>query len=145
MCMCNHAYRVLSEDCLHVSLEAPMRWSKVAAFDAWDVKGRGVFTLDVKRLSANTLLYIASRFSWRSTHRVSLKCNYVAIGEVWMPMWQFIVGSVYHVRRHVQTHTHTHFKAFVQTTINEWWWPRLVIVSACLSARRGHWKYSVPD
>lgn len=35
-------------------------------------------------------LFTAVSCSLRSTHATSLKCNYVANGEVWMRMWQFM-------------------------------------------------------
>lgn len=65
----------------------------------------------------------------RSMRATSLKCNYVAIGEVWMWMMQFMDDLVLMdgywaipVHPHPQhTHAHTLAKALVPIRINERW------------------------
>lgn len=69
--------------------------------------------------------YLQGQAHLRSTHAMSLKCNCVAIGDVWMWMWLFIDDIVlmdgYRAFRSTHTHTLSLTKVLVQIRIGERW------------------------
>lgn len=82
-------------------------------------------TRDVKKLLDQRASFMAASSSRRSTHTAPVKCNYVAIGEVWMRMWQFM-GDVVLMDGNQATPSSPHTpptlsKALVQIRINEGW------------------------
>lgn len=89
----------------------------------------------------------------RSAPPVSLKCNYVAIGEVQTWLWQLMDNLVLmdddiaiQSSTHTQSERHTGlFKVFVQIRINERWTLEVKVTGTWPRTRRGQQRYSGID